>query len=643
MCGLAGFWSPTGLDRSAAALTRDMTDALRHRGPDDAGAWADVDAGVALGHRRLSIIDLSAEGHQPMRSASGRFVIVFNGEIYNFRALRAELAGVAFRGHSDTEVLLAAIERCGVVETLRRAAGMFALALWDARDRVLHLARDRAGEKPLYVGEGADGTLLFGSELRALRAHPAFDGEIDRDALALLLRHNYIPAPHTIHRRVQKVAPGTVLSVRRADGRLVRETTRYWSARAAAETGVREPLANDERGARRALDACLREVVGEQMIADVPLGAFLSGGIDSSLVVAIMRQVSAAPVRTFTIGFADPRYDEAAHARAVARHLGTEHTELQLSPAELLDVVPRLPAIYDEPFADSSQIPTYLVAALARRSVTVALSGDGGDELFGGYTQYGQLDGVWRRVSRLPRAVRPLYGAMLRGTAPYAERAAALAGAAGRYPQLGFRLARRGAVHAAPTPEEVHRRLVSHWADPASVVLGAGRDVAGAAFGETSALPRVVERVMLLDFCSYLPDDVLVKVDRATMAVSLESRAPLLDHRVVELAWRIPFELKRRGDMGKYLLRSLLHEYVPREIVDRPKRGFAVPLADWLRGPLHDWAGDLLAPDRLRREGFFEVRTLMRRWREHARAEQDWSAQLWPVLMFQAWHAAQSG
>jgi asparagine synthase (glutamine-hydrolysing) len=519
---------------------------------------------------------------------------------------------------------------------------MFALALWDARDRVLHLARDRAGEKPLYVGEGTDGTLFVASELGALRAHPAFDGDIDRDALALLLRHNYIPAPYSIHRRVQKVAPGTVLSVRLDGGRFARESTRFWSARAAAEAGVREPLPADEGEARTTLDACLRQVVSEQMIADVPLGAFLSGGIDSSLVVALMRQVSAAPVRTFTIGFSDARFDEATHARAVARHLGTEHTELELTPAELLEVVPKLPDIYDEPFADSSQIPTYLVAALARRSVTVALSGDGGDELFGGYTQYGQLDGVWNRVSRIPPAVRPLYGAVLRGSAPVAERAAALAGAAGRYPNLGFRLARRGAVHTAPTPEELHRRLISHWSDPASVVLGARRDAAGAAFGETSALPRVVERAMLLDFCSYLPDDVLVKVDRATMAVSLESRAPLLDHRVVELAWRVPYDLKRRGDVGKYLLRSLLYRYVPREIVDRPKRGFAVPLADWLRGPLRQWAGDLLSPDRLRREGYFDSAVVTRRWREHASAEQDWAPQLWPVLMFQAWCGAQA-
>lgn len=644
MCGLTGFWTAGCLERDSGAILRRMNDRLIHRGPDDAGAWCDQEAGIALGHRRLSIVDLSAEGHQPMVSAGGRYVIVFNGEIYNFRELQLELAGtgVRFRGHSDTEVALAAFERWGIQATLPRLAGMFAFALWDRQERELTLARDRAGEKPLYLAD-LNGTLLFGSQLSALREHPAWRGEIDRGALSALLRYSYIPAPHSIHQGVEKLPPGTVVTLKRSrsTGALERSESAYWSARGAAEAGHASQLQVDDRAAVDMMDGVLRNVIGQQMVADVPLGAFLSGGIDSTVVVAIMQSLSAQRVRTFTIGFHEGGYDEAVHARAVAAHLGTDHTEQYVTPREAWEVIPRLPTVFDEPFADSSQIPTLLVAQLARRAVTVSLSGDGGDELFAGYGRYRDLERALAKNSRFPAAARPFLRAALGGGMPWAAHGAASAiGLATRVPQLGDRLERLEGRVSSTDAMGVYRQLISYWPRPQEVVIGA-REVAPWSADATLHGLSAVEQAMLRDFCSYLPDDILVKVDRATMAVSLESRAPLIDHRVVELAWRLPLSQKVRDGQGKRVLRGVLERYVPRSLVDRPKQGFAVPVGSWLRGPLREWAEDLLEPRGLASEGYLEPKPVTRLWAEHSSGRQDWTGRLWPVLMFQGWLRAQ--
>ena len=642
MCGLTGFLTAGG--GAEAAVAARMNDALAHRGPDDADVWCDAEAGIALAHRRLSILDLSPEGHQPMRSAGGRYVLAFNGEIYNFRRLRAELEqrGHRFRGHSDTEVLLAGVEEWGVPGTVARAAGMFAFALWDRERRELTLGRDRLGEKPLYVAR-MGGTLLFASELKALRRHPAWRGEVDRDALALYLRFGYVPAPYSIHRGVEKLRPGTLRTIRVDGNTLSETTTEYWSPVAARTAALADPLPDDDGACEDALDAVLREVVGEQMVADVPLGAFLSGGVDSSTVVGVMQALSARPVRSFTIGFREDGFDEAVHARAVAGHLGTEHTELYVTPAEAQAVIPRLATIYDEPFGDSSQIPTLLVAQLARRHVTVSLSGDGGDELFAGYGRYQDLERAWAKVARVPRALRP---AVSRVTGPIpaalVHRAATGAGVIHLAPRLGHRVERLSRMMAAPSVERLYEQLMSQWLSPHALVVGA-RDLPTVYSTPLAPGASRVERAMLADLASYLPDDILVKVDRATMAVSLESRAPFLDHRVAELAWRIPMRQKLRGGRGKDVLRRVLDRYVPRAMIERPKQGFGVPVGAWVRGPLRDWAEALLAPERLAADGLLRPAPIRRRWAEHLAGHQDWGDLLWSVLMLQAWREAQQG
>ncbi len=633
MCGLAGFWTPTGSSWDACSVLRRMTEALRHRGPDDEGYWYDGAAGIGFGHRRLAIVDLSPAGHQPMASSSGRYVIAFNGEVYNFLELRAELerGGLAFRGHSDTEVMLEAIERWGLHRAVERLSGMFAFALWDAAARTLHLVRDRVGEKPLYYG-WIGSTLLFGSELKALRACPSWRGEIDRDALALYLRYTYVPAPYSIYRGVYKVRPGTILSFGASapPGAPALES-RYWSAEDAVERALADPLPANGADAVEALDALLRRVVRREMIADVPLGAFLSGGVDSSTVVALMQAQSDRPVRTFTIGFDEKRFDEAGYAKAVAAELGTDHTELYVGRADLLDVVPRMPVIFDEPFADSSQIPTTLLAALTRRHVTVSLSGDGGDELFGGYEHYRRGHRLWRLLGRVPLSLRR-----------------ALARVAGAVPDLGrgalagARVANWAAVLRAETREGMYREIMSHCRTPDRLVPH-GVELA-TVFTDPARWVRtdsLLEQMMFLDLTSFLPDDILVKVDRATMAASLESRAPFLDHEVVEFAWRVPLSLRIRNGDGKWLLRQVLDRYVPRVLVDRPKMGFAVPLEAWLCGPLRDWAGDLLAPARLEREGFLNAAAITEMWRRHQLGSRRGQDVLWTVLMFQAWLEAQ--
>ncbi len=641
MCGIVGFLGTSGGEEAVlATLARKMSACLNHRGPDDSGVWVDERVGLGLGHRRLSILDLSPMGHQPMASGCGRYIITFNGEVYNYLEIRDEIeasGGGQWRGRSDTEVILAAIARWGVGPTLQRMTGMFALAVWDRAERILHIARDRLGEKPLYYG-WLNGSLVFASELKALRAHPHWKGDVDRDALVLFLRHGYVPTPFSIYSGIRKLRPGTFLSVR-PDGSS--KESQYWSARDVAEQGVAEPFEGSEGEARDALERLLSRAVSRQMVADVPLGAFLSGGIDSSTIVALMQAQSTRPVQTFTIGFRETGHNEAEHAKAVARHLGTDHTELYVTAAEAMNVIPRLPELYDEPFSDPSQIPTFLVAQLARRKVTVSLSGDGGDELFAGYNRHFIGRSLWSRVGWLPRSARGLVAGAITAVSPgHWNRAlgAVMARAPGRlrYPNPGEKLHKLALVLGARDPDEVYLGLTSHWKRPESVVLGE-RSTAMANGHQPAALTDFTERMMYLDLIGYLPDDILVKVDRAAMGVSLETRVPMLDHQVVEFAWRLPLDLKIRGGQGKWLLRQLLYKFVPRELIDRPKTGFDVPIGDWLRGPLRSWAEPLLAEARLRHEGFFDPGQVRARWMEHLSGRRDWQQPLWNVLMFQAW------
>lgn len=646
MCGIAGFLTasaPFERDRFIPQA-RAMADALHQRGPDAGDAWADAAAGIALGHRRLSILDLSAAGAQPMHSKCGRYVIIFNGEIYNFASLRAELTarGAQFVGHSDTEVLLEGFATWGVESTLKRANGMFALALWDRRERTLFFARDRLGEKPLYYG-WQGGTLLFASELKALHAWPGFAPEIDRDALTLYLRHNYIPDPYCLYRGFRKLRPGTWVSFKHGTAGEMPEPRSYWSLAAAVAAGKREPLDLPREEAVSMLDAALRKSISERMVADVPLGAFLSGGIDSSTIVALMQAQSMRPVRTFSIGFAEAEYDEAPHAAAVARHLGTDHTELYVSPAEALAVIPRLAGIYDEPFADSSQIPTLLVSELARRHVTVAMSGDAGDELFAGYTRYALAVALWRRVARLPSGLRVLSARALTALTPRTwdalfRRCAPLVPARLRYRSPGDKLHKLADLLALTEPMSMYLRLISLWQTPEHVVINGHAPLTVLDDPAIEGLGiEFVERMMYLDTAHYLPGDILTKVDRASMAVSLEARVPFLDHEVVELAWRMPQAWKVHEGQGKWVLRQVLGQYVPPALFERPKMGFGVPIDRWLRGPLRAWAEELLDERRLADAGYFNPAPIRAAWQAHLAGEQSLQYALWGILMFEAW------
>ena len=638
MCGIAGYLQPGGFaPQQAKNVSYEMAEALTHRGPDDDGVWLDGGSGIALAHRRLAVVDRSAAGHQPMQSESGRYVIAFNGEIYNHAEIRLRLdrergGAIRWKGSSDTESLLAAIERFGVAAALQEGVGMFALALWDRRERVLYLARDRLGEKPLYFG-WQNGVFMFGSELKALVKHPCFEGEIDRDALALFLRHSYVPSPWSIYKGIRKLAPGTYIRMNGdmgcAEEEDVQEPERYWSLEAAILRGRERPFEGDADEAVEALEHVLADAVVGQVAADVPLGAFLSGGIDSSTIVALMQAHSSRPVKTFTIGFDDPRYDEAVQAKAVAGYLRTDHTELYVSSQDAMDVIPRLPALYDEPFADSSQIPTALVAEMTRKHVTVALSGDGGDELFGGYRRYFRMRALWRLVSSVPPPLRRLSASAF-SSVP-----------SGWWSRTRpFDKARKLAeIMDCREPEQIYHRLVSHWKDPTTVVLHASEPRTRMSDHRTWPAEghELESRMMAVDALTYLPDDILVKVDRAAMGVSLETRAPFLDHRVVEFAWRLPLSVKIRRGHGKWVLRTVLHRHIPPQLVERPKMGFGVPLAAWLRGPLRDWAESLLDEHRLRAEGFLRTAPIRKRWMEHVTGRGEWAAYIWDVLMFQAW------
>ena len=645
MCGVVGFWDKQSLiEGNPEDLVRKMSAKLSHRGPDDGSAWIDPDAGLALGHQRLAIQDLSPAGKQPMLSRSGRYVIAYNGEIYNARELKAELekdssVSQDWKGHSDTEVLLALIESRGLDSAVSRCIGMFAFALWDSEQKALHLVRDRVGIKPLYYGR-LGSTFLFGSELKALQEHPGFDGEIDRDVLALYFRHNYIPAPYTIYKNFSKLQPGSILTLCARDFRP--EVRTYWDAWDTIGSSMNNPFVGSYEDAGNQLEELLSDSIQMRMLSDVPLGAFLSGGIDSSLVVALMQKQSSCPVRTFSIGFEAEGYNEAPFAKEVAQHLGTDHTELYVTPKQALEVIPRLSQIYDEPFADSSQIPTFLVSELTKKHVTVALSGDGGDELFSGYSRYRLANMTWNKIRSIPSWMKfplqhllgifpqPFWDLLYKPFSPIVPSSFRL-----RNP--GKNLHRIAELMKIPDEKRFYLSMISHFDFPNRIVKGTVEP-------ETKLTQKVQpeglsfnEWMMAQDLVSYLPDDILTKVDRASMAVSLEARVPLLDHRVVDFAWRLPLEWKCNKNESKRILKDVLYKHVPRSLLDRPKVGFGVPIDQWLRGPLRDWSESLIEENRLRQQGFLDASSVRSMWREHLSGKRNWQAQIWNVLMFQAW------
>ena len=648
MCGIVGFLDCALAPQRAIQIALSMSVAITHRGPDDEGIWNDPECGITLAHRRLAIVDLSPAGHQPMFSADGRHVIIFNGEIYNHAAIRADLESEAsqnWRGHSDTEVLLAAISHWGLKPALERCVGMFAFALWDRSNKTLTLARDRIGEKPLYYGRLGH-SFAFASELKALRLHPAWSQDVDRNSLALLMRHGYVPAPYTIFKGIQKLRPGHVLVLKQGAEEPRIEV--YWSAFVAAERGRATPFRGTPDQAVDKLDSLLRQSLDGQMMADVPVGAFLSGGIDSSAIVALMQSMSSQPIRTFTIGFNVAGYNEAEHAKKVAEHLGTNHTELYVTEQEALEVIPKLPKVYCEPFSDSSQIPTYLISQLTRRDVTVSLSGDAGDELFSGYPRYGLTERLWSKLSLVPRGLRGVAAdiATLPSPALYDRLAAPLMQLMPenqRRVRIGDKIHKAAGILSLETVDDVYRRLCSQWSNLEPFVIDSQEHPS--MHSGLEPLPQLagsVERMMYIDMMSYLPDDILVKVDRATMAVGLETRVPLLDHRIVEFAFTLPLSISRREGTTKWALRQLLYRHVPKSLIDRPKMGFGIPIDSWLRGALRDWAEDLLNESRLRREGYFRPEPIRQAWQDHLSGRRNNQYVLWNVLMFQAWLLEQS-
>lgn len=637
MCGIAGFFSAGAPGcKAEAKIIGAMTDVLQHRGPDDGGTWCDRDAGIALGNRRLAIIDLSPAGHQPMHSACGRYVIAYNGEVYNADELRAVLqkSGTSFRGHSDTEVVLEACAAWGLEKTLNKLIGMFAFALWDGRNRRLFVVRDRLGIKPLYW-TFTQGILIFGSELKALSAHPQFRHDIDRNAVATFLRYAYVPAPHTIYRNVHKLEPGKFIVIER-EGRPRLE--RFWSLDDAVRKGRLNPFGGDVEEVCRELDRLILDAVQKRLVSDVPLGAFLSGGIDSTTVVSAMQAQSARAVKTYSIGFKEGGYDEAKDAAQVAQHLGTDHTELYATPDDARDLIPRLPEIYDEPFADSSQIPTFLISQLTRQHVTVALSGDGGDELFGGYTRYVTAQKYDWPLFKSPQYLRNGASCLLKSVSPlYWDRLGLVLPSHIRPPQFGERLHKLAATLGG-SREDYYRALVSQWDDPGALVPGAVEHATGVeALGHDDRFPDFVSQMQYIDMRTYLPEDILTKVDRASMAVALEVRVPLLDHRIAEFSWRLPLDMKIRNGQGKWILRRNLERYVPKALIKRKKQGFAVPVGEWLRGPLRDWAEDLLSCDSLKSHSLLDAGPVRQVWQDHLSGRVSQPLKLWSVLMLQAW------
>lgn len=649
MCGIIGFLGGDFTnDQLSNAILEEMSDQIVKRGPDSAGIWLDSSTKIALGHRRLAIVDLSPAGYQPMTSGSNRYVMTYNGEIYNSDEIRNELiksrVTVNWRGHSDTEILLAGFDAWGVKETVSRVTGMFAIAIWDKELEQLTLIRDRIGEKPLYYGwqgSGSNKVFLFGSELKALKKHPQFINEIDRGSLALYMRYCYVPAPHSIYKGIMKVEPGTIVTVTLQESE--HTTEKYWNALDVVRTGAESPFEGTVAEVTNNLDIALRKTISQQMMADVPLGAFLSGGIDSSTVVALMQAQSSRPIKTFTIGFSETGYNEAEFAKLVAGHLGTEHTELYVSSQDALNVIPKLPNLYCEPFADASQIPTFLVSSFARHHVTVSLSGDGGDELFCGYNRYLFADKLWKGLSMTPASVRELVGKSVKNI-PAAGWNQAFKLLNRITPRKfngiswGDKLQKGAGVMASKNLISLYQQLVSNWQDPSAVVIGE-REHDRIFSTDVQLLSDVgdIQKMMAIDTISYLPDDILVKVDRAAMGVSLETRVPFLDHHIFEFASKIPLAMKLKNGVGKLILRDILYRYVPKELIERPKMGFGIPMSDWLKGPLKEWAEELLGESRLRSQGFFYPEVVRQMWSEHLSGARNWQSQLWAVLMFQAW------
>jgi asparagine synthase (glutamine-hydrolysing) len=646
MCGLAGFLdnSHSLSSESLNALSRKMSDTLKNRGPDDAGSWVDQKTGIAMSHRRLAIQDTSLAGHQPMVSKSGRYVIVYNGEIYNYRILRRELkkTGYVFRSQSDTEVLLAAVEVWGLNIALDKFIGMFAFALWDKDNRELYLVRDRVGEKPLYYGLFGN-IILFGSELKALEVHDSFVKSINRNAISLLLRYNYIPAPYSIYDNIYKIKPGTFLTIKVEKQKISTTEHMYWSFENTVKSGCPDNKIFSYEEAKFGIKDALTESIRSQMIADVPLGAFLSGGIDSSLIVSIMQSLSSNPIKTYTIGFDHSEYNEANDAKLIANYLGTEHTELYVTAAQAHDVIPKIPNIFDEPFADSSQIPTYLISKLASSDVTVSLSGDGGDELFGGYNRYCKGYSAWKNLSRMPYPINYFFSEIIHSINPYKWNL--LYNYLGKYitnerrhKNIGDKLYKMADIVKINSPQDMYLSLVSFWDNTEEIVLNSS---------EPMTIPRDYnnwignlddrENMMFLDTISYLPDDILTKVDRSSMAVSLESRAPFLNHALIELSQRIPIELKIKEGKGKWILRNILNDFIPTNFIDKPKTGFGVPIAEWLRGPLKEWAESLIDNSRLKHDGYFNAVLVSDMWEKHINKDRNYGHHLWSILMFQAW------
>ena len=646
MCGIAGLIATEGADtRELISTVKAMSDELRYRGPDDQGIWTDEESGIALGHRRLSIIDLSKHGHQPMQSACGRFITVFNGEIYNFRELSKilEKAGHTFRGHSDTEVLLAAIVEWGVKKAIQQFNGMFAIAIWDRQERQLYLARDRMGEKPLYYG-WVGNVFMFASELKAFHACKNFSPAVNRHALTLYFRYKYIPYPYSIYDGIYKLIPGSIQTIS-AENKTMSAPQTYWSLSQLAENGLADSFTDSEQHVVDDFERVLGDAVQMRMISDVPLGAFLSGGIDSSSVVALMQSRSNRPVETFSIGFNEADYDEAIYAKSVAKHLGTSHTELYVTASEAMDIIPLLAQMYDEPFADFSQIPTHLVAQLARKKVTVALSGDGGDELFAGYWRHFMATRIWNTSQNSPRFMRHLFSNGITSLSPgcwdkLRQSVKLLLPEKLQNFPVGDRAYKLAGILRSDTQEDMYRSLVSDWVNPEQLVIN-GREPQLESMDGIDGLQSSDFRncMMYLDSMNYLPGDILTKVDRATMAVSLEARVPFLDPNVIEFAWRVPLEMKIRNGKGKWLLRQLLSRYVPESMFNRPKMGFGVPIDSWLRGPLREWAEDLLEEKKLNEQGYLNADLVGKTWQEHLSGRYNNQNQLWNVLMFQSWQA----
>ncbi|WP_201609656.1 asparagine synthase (glutamine-hydrolyzing) [Psychrobacter immobilis] len=648
MCGIVGFRQDLSSNIEMRACITHMNDTLYHRGPDAGDSWLDETVGLAIGHRRLAILELSPAGAQPMHSVCGRYVVVFNGEIYNHLQLRQQLNQEGFllewRGHSDTETMLACFVAWGIEKTLQAMVGMFAIALWDKQEKLLTLAKDRMGEKPLYWGWQGD-SLFFSSELKALKANPMFKADINRDSITLLLRHNCIPAPYSIYQGIKKLRPGYWLQLPLVELQTAKIAVpkAYWSFNTVVETGLENPFTCSPEQAVDILESALVESIGSQMQSDVPLGAFLSGGIDSSTVVALMQAQNGRPIKTFTIGFEDEAYNEATHAKAVAKHIGTEHTEFYITPKDALAVIPKLSSIYCEPFSDSSQIPTFLVSQLASHHVTVALSGDGGDELFGGYNRYLMAQQVWNKNRKLPRPMRRLASTTLTAFAPKSWDAMfttlnPILPKKLRLSAPGDKAHKLAGVLNIDSEQDFYQSLTSHWQQPEKLVIGAKEP--STLISDINFWPKTdsfQHAMMAMDAQTYMADDILVKVDRAAMANSLETRVPMLDHRIVELAWKMPLHYKIRHGEGKWLLKQVLFRHVPRQLIERPKMGFSLPLHDWLRGSLQDWAEALLDETLLLQQGYFYPASIRRIWTEHLSGKYNHQDQLWNILMFQAW------